>query len=462
MRCGTLTFPTYRLVPDARWHLADARIGARSAMRRPTRRRGLRARPEGAAALRLRGGHVAAGQPAESGLRARRAARRSERVSALLTRSDPSRPLSIPSASSRSHSGRFCARAVCAERPLAQLDVGPRPRAGAAPAAPRPTRRAESAIVTARSHVRTPFRSGEIVRRPSRAYLRIRYGQRGVVELGLLERARCPTSARRISRAASSSERRPSQTRFGAAAARLVVRVVAGLALVPLADQQQHQLRHALGDARAAAPSRCGARDARATRRRRSRPAAGAGKESAASGTSSGSRRPPRGRGRPARRRRRSFTAARRLAARCSSSSRSRWRAGGVVGDLVAVPAPVPELGVRVLGDQPARERILQRVEDDDRARDAGQPQPPRLGRGEPVADRRRQPQVARRRRPAPARRRRRPGAVSRSSAWSRRMNARARAGAAGRRSAAARRPAASACAAMRPSEYGAVPARHP
>jgi hypothetical protein len=33
-RCGTLTFPTYRLVPDARWH-ADGRIGARSAKRRP-------------------------------------------------------------------------------------------------------------------------------------------------------------------------------------------------------------------------------------------------------------------------------------------------------------------------------------------------------------------------------------------------------------------------------------------
>jgi len=34
--CGTLTFPTYRLVPDARWHAPDARIGARSAKRRPT------------------------------------------------------------------------------------------------------------------------------------------------------------------------------------------------------------------------------------------------------------------------------------------------------------------------------------------------------------------------------------------------------------------------------------------
>ena len=34
MACGTLTFPTYRLVPDARWHLPDASIGARSARRR--------------------------------------------------------------------------------------------------------------------------------------------------------------------------------------------------------------------------------------------------------------------------------------------------------------------------------------------------------------------------------------------------------------------------------------------
>jgi 4-amino-4-deoxy-L-arabinose transferase-like glycosyltransferase len=34
LRCGPLTFPTYRLVPDARWHLPDAAIGARSAQRR--------------------------------------------------------------------------------------------------------------------------------------------------------------------------------------------------------------------------------------------------------------------------------------------------------------------------------------------------------------------------------------------------------------------------------------------
>jgi hypothetical protein len=36
MRCGTLTFPTYRLVPDAKWHLEHAAIGARSAQRHST------------------------------------------------------------------------------------------------------------------------------------------------------------------------------------------------------------------------------------------------------------------------------------------------------------------------------------------------------------------------------------------------------------------------------------------
>ena len=34
MRCGTLTFPTYRVVPDSKWHLEHASIGARSALRR--------------------------------------------------------------------------------------------------------------------------------------------------------------------------------------------------------------------------------------------------------------------------------------------------------------------------------------------------------------------------------------------------------------------------------------------
>jgi hypothetical protein len=34
-RCGPITYPTYRLVPDSRWHLDSDRVGARSARRRP-------------------------------------------------------------------------------------------------------------------------------------------------------------------------------------------------------------------------------------------------------------------------------------------------------------------------------------------------------------------------------------------------------------------------------------------
>ena len=36
MRCGPVTFPTYRLVPDARWHLDADAVSARSAKRRAT------------------------------------------------------------------------------------------------------------------------------------------------------------------------------------------------------------------------------------------------------------------------------------------------------------------------------------------------------------------------------------------------------------------------------------------
>ena len=122
-------------------------------------------------------------------------------------------------------------------------------------------------------------------------------------------------------------------------------------------------------------------------------PGSGAGNESAASGTSSGS--PPSSRASVAQRvgdddrhRRAQARGQVQLLQPLALARR------GVVGDLVAVPAPVPELGVRVLGDQAARERVLQRVEDHDRARHAGQPQPPRLGGGEAVADRRGQPQV--------------------------------------------------------------------
>jgi hypothetical protein len=51
LRCGPLTFPTYRLVPDARWHL-DARIGARSARASP---RGVEVFAVGEKALRRYG-----------------------------------------------------------------------------------------------------------------------------------------------------------------------------------------------------------------------------------------------------------------------------------------------------------------------------------------------------------------------------------------------------------------------
>jgi hypothetical protein len=70
----------------------------------------------------------------------------------------------------------------------------------------------------------------------------------------------------------------------------------------------------------------------------------------------------------------------------------------GVVGALVAVPAPVPQLAVVAGGgDHRSSELVLQRVEDDDDPRRAhalpersNDPAP--LAGGEAVADRRRQP----------------------------------------------------------------------
>ena len=126
-----------------------------------------------------------------------------------------SRPLSIPTPraaptaarSARARSGRTPIRA--ARRRASRA----RPRASAAR---RSTLPASAAVVTARSHVRTPARSREIVRRPSRAYLRIRYGS--PVSLKSDARtARCRRPRTRSARAASSSERRPSHTRLGAA-----------------------------------------------------------------------------------------------------------------------------------------------------------------------------------------------------------------------------------------------------
>ena len=85
------------------------------------------------------------------------------------------------------------------------------------------------------------------MRRPSFAYLRIRYGSAGVVELRALERddphvGERDQPRRLLVRAA------PEPDEVGRRAARLIVRVVRALGVVPLADQQQHQLRHPLRD----------------------------------------------------------------------------------------------------------------------------------------------------------------------------------------------------------------------
>ena len=77
MRCGTLTFPTYRLVPDARWHLDATR---RSAPARPRRRdRGVEVFALGQKALRRYGFAAGTSPPVnlpDAGFVPRRAARR--------------------------------------------------------------------------------------------------------------------------------------------------------------------------------------------------------------------------------------------------------------------------------------------------------------------------------------------------------------------------------------------------
>ena len=201
-----------------------------------------------------------------------------------------------------------------------------------------------------------------------------------------------PTSASRISRAASSSERRPSQTRFGAR------RQAWKSGSAPDSSSCQAPISSRISSGIRSETSRSSFQSVRWPRwpsdtATTASPGAGAGKESAASGTSSAS--PPSSRvSSPSASETTTVVAARSGRGQVQLLQPRALARRGVVGDLVAVPAPVPELGVRVLGDQPARERVLQRVEDHDRARDAGQPQPPRLGGGEAVGDRRRQPQV--------------------------------------------------------------------
>ena len=175
----------------------------------------------------------------------------------------------------------------------------------------------------------------------------------------------------------------------GSVAARLEVRVGAGLGLVPLADQQQDQLRHASATARAAAPSPCGGRGAERHRddraagsgagrsRRRADQQRGAARLAVSSPSASET----------------TIVTAAREAAGCRSSSR---RAGAARRRrrLVAVPAPVPQLRVRVVGDQPRASGYWSGWKITIAARHAGQPQPPRLLAARPSPTEAGQPQV--------------------------------------------------------------------
>ena len=130
-------------------------------------------------------------------------------------------------------------------------------------------------------------------------------------------------------------------------------------------------------------------------------------------------------------------------------------RGRGVVGHLVAVPAPVPELAAGQRVQQRARERVLQRVEDDDDARVAAAQRRSSRRACSPASR-----AAAARRQRAPTRRSgtrggstaTTPGARSRSSAWSRRMKPLQRARAGGARRAAARGSVGAAHGARRPA----------
>jgi Dolichyl-phosphate-mannose-protein mannosyltransferase len=89
MRCGPLTFPNYRLVPDTRWmlDLPAGRVGARSA-----RRRGLPPREEGAPALRLRRRREPVDERARPGVRPHRPQRPLRGVRLLRAVTWPRRP----------------------------------------------------------------------------------------------------------------------------------------------------------------------------------------------------------------------------------------------------------------------------------------------------------------------------------------------------------------------------------
>ena len=238
---------------------------------------------------------------------------------------------------------------------------------------------------------------------------------------GSTRKGRIPTSAQRISRAASSSDRRPSQTRFGA----VRHQVKSGSSLHSSSCQAPTSSSTSSGIRSATA--RTSAQSVRQPRwpseTATTAPGSGAGNESAARPTSCASR--PASRSSSA-----SLPETTNVSDECRAASSCRigqpapHRRRRVVGDLVAVPAPVPQLGRRPRAQQRLRERPLDGMEDRDGAQVAAQraQQAPRRDLGDAVAQR--AGQACDR----PVRQAGRTGgddasARSRSRAWSARMN---------------------------------------
>ena len=183
-RCGPITFPNYRLVPDTRWMLDLPRTRGRRAQRAAphARRRDLRHRAQGARALRLRRGRVPRRRTSPTpGFVpiARNGALRG--VRALPRRARRSRRRRSPAPRSRSHNGPFCARAVCASA-QARSSASGRARAPANARSAAAKASASSATSTARAHVRTPASVGRHRAAAEAGVLDDPVGQRGVVE----------------------------------------------------------------------------------------------------------------------------------------------------------------------------------------------------------------------------------------------------------------------------------------
>ena len=199
MRCGPLTFPNYRLVPDSRWHLDAPRtaVSARSARRRATGVAVFPTHPQGPAPLRVRRRRLADHQRARSRLpaglpqRVVRGLRGLRLSSHPRRRSLPSRPDSTPSASRRSHSGAVLAAARSGPAPMRAASWSGLVRVPACERSAATNASASGATSTARSHVRTPARSG-VDRAPAEPrVLEDPVGEAGVVERPSARRGRC-------------------------------------------------------------------------------------------------------------------------------------------------------------------------------------------------------------------------------------------------------------------------------